>query len=76
MDTPKTVAAAIVRALREERRELLLGLPERVFAKVNALFPALVDRSLRRQLAVVRRYAAPAAAHPAVRATPPLTLNS
>jgi short-subunit dehydrogenase len=57
MDAPKTVAAAIVRALREERSELLLGAAERLFAKVNALFPALVDRSLRRQLGVIRRYA-------------------
>jgi hypothetical protein len=57
MDTPATVAAAIVGALRDERRELLLGSPERLFAKLNALFPALVDRSLRRQLGVIRRYA-------------------
>ena len=57
MDAPKTVAAAIVRVLREERSELLLGAPERLFAKINALFPALVDRSLRRQLGVIRRYA-------------------
>jgi short-subunit dehydrogenase len=70
MDTPQTVAAEIERVLVEERRERLLGTPERLFAKLNALFPALVDRSLKRQLAVVRRYAAPASAAPAaVRAT-------
>jgi short-subunit dehydrogenase len=61
MDTPQTVAAAIVRALRDGRREVLLGAPERLFAKLNALMPAVVDRSLRRQLAVVRRYASPSA---------------
>jgi short-subunit dehydrogenase len=59
MDTPQTVAAAIVRVLRDERRELLLGTPERAFAKLNALLPGLVDRSVRRQLDVVRRYASP-----------------
>jgi short-subunit dehydrogenase len=64
MDDPKTVAAAIVRALREERSELLLGAPERLFAKLNALFPALVDRSVRRQLGVIRRYASNAPAQP------------
>jgi short-subunit dehydrogenase len=32
MDTPAAVAAAIVSALRDERRELLLGAPERLFA--------------------------------------------
>jgi short-subunit dehydrogenase len=62
MDTPQQVAAAILRVLRDERRELLLGAPERLFAKLNALWPALVDRSLRRQLAVVRRHASPSAA--------------
>jgi short-subunit dehydrogenase len=59
MDTPQTVAAEIERVLLGERRERLIGAPERLFAKLNALFPALVDRALRRQLAVVRRYAAP-----------------
>jgi short-subunit dehydrogenase len=62
MDTPQQVAAAILRVLRDERREVLLGAPERLFAKLNALFPSLVDRSLRRQLAVVRKHASPAAA--------------
>jgi short-subunit dehydrogenase len=71
MDTPQTVAAAIVRALRDERREVLLGAPERLFAKLNALMPAVVDRSLRRQLAVVRRHASPAAP-PVPVALPPI----
>jgi short-subunit dehydrogenase len=75
MDSPETVAAAIERVLREERRELLLGAPERLFAKLNALFPALVDRSLRRQLGVVRRYAAPASTAPAAGAPTPLSIN-
>jgi len=70
MDSPSTVAAAIVRALREERRELLLGLPERIFAKVNALFPSLVDRSLRRQLGVVRRHASSPAVQRTAASTP------
>jgi short-subunit dehydrogenase len=61
MDAPQTVAAAIVCALRDERRELLLGAPERLFAKLNALLPSVVDRALRRQLAVVRRHASTAA---------------
>jgi short-subunit dehydrogenase len=69
MDTPQCVAAAIVSALRDERREVLLGAPERLFAKLNALLPSLVDRSLRRQLAVIRRYASTDSAQPAQPAT-------
>ena len=68
MDTPQTVAAEIERVLRQGQRERLIGAPERVFAKLNALFPALVDRFLRRQLAVVRRYAAPPTAAPFIQA--------
>jgi short-subunit dehydrogenase len=79
MDTPDTVAAAIERALRRERRETLLGAPERLFAKLNAIFPGLVDRSLRKQLAVIRRHAAApgerAAAGPTP-ITPPVSLNA
>jgi short-subunit dehydrogenase len=71
MDTPETVAAAIARVLRYERRELLLGAPERMFAKLNALLPGLVDRSVRRQLGVIRRHASPRAAQAA---TPPSSL--
>lgn len=74
MDTPRTVAAAIVSTLRDERREVLLGAAERLFAKLNALAPSLVDRSLRRQLAIVRRHASLAAGQPAP-ASRPLTIN-
>jgi short-subunit dehydrogenase len=69
MDPPEAVAAAIERAIVHERRESLLGAPERLFAKLNAVFPALVDRSLRRQLAVVRRYAMPHDAAPSAAPT-------
>lgn len=58
MDSPDDVASAIERALRSERAELYLGRAERIFAKLNALLPRLVDRSLRRQLPIVRRHAA------------------
>jgi short-subunit dehydrogenase len=71
MDTPQAVAAAIVRALHDERREVLLGPSERLFAKLNALAPSLVDRALRRQLGVVRRHASPAVGDLAP-ASPPL----
>jgi short-subunit dehydrogenase len=58
MDSPEEVAGAIERVLRTERSELLLGRAERLFVKINALLPRLVDRSMRRQLPIVRRHAA------------------
>lgn len=57
MDTPESVAIAIDRTLRRSRRETYLGLPERLFALINAVLPALVDRALARQLPVIRHFA-------------------
>jgi short-subunit dehydrogenase len=57
MDSPQVVAEAIVDALRLEKSETFLGVPERLFTKINGLLPGLVDRSMRKQLAIVRRYA-------------------
>jgi short-subunit dehydrogenase len=76
MDSPVVVAQAIETVLRDERRELLLGTPERWFAKINALLPAAVDRSLRRQLAIIRRHAAPQNDRPAPAAASTLSVNT
>lgn len=57
MDAPQAVAAAIVRAIGAGREELHLGWPERLFVRLNGLLPRLVDRALRKQLPVVKRFA-------------------
>jgi short-subunit dehydrogenase len=57
MDEPAAVAAALVESLRRPAGERLLGMPERLFARLNQIFPGLVDRALRRQLPVIRRHA-------------------
>ena len=51
------VAQALLDLLRRPVRERLLGMPERLFARVNQLLPGLVDRALRRQLSTIRRHA-------------------
>ncbi|APQ12429.1 short-chain dehydrogenase [Pseudomonas oryzihabitans] len=56
VDEPAVVAAAVLRALVEERQELYLGWPEKLFVRLNGLLPGLVDRALRRQLPVIRRF--------------------
>lgn len=48
-DEPASVAARIVDAIERDRRELYFGWSERLFVKLNAWFPALVDRGLRAQ---------------------------
>lgn len=57
MDPPQVVAQAVVRALQQDRDEAYVGFPESFFARLNALLPRLVDRALRGQNAVMRRYA-------------------
>ena len=64
MDPPELVARAACDMLEQGRREAVLGWPEKAFVRINALLPRVVDGSLRRQLAVIRRHARSAeAAH-------------
>jgi len=57
-DTPATVAAWIRERLESGLADGTLGWPERLFVKLNALLPRLVDGALRKQLPVIQRYAA------------------
>ncbi|MBZ9559378.1 MULTISPECIES: SDR family oxidoreductase [Modicisalibacter] len=57
MDNPERVAEAIVRAVDQRAADRHLGWPERLFVRLNAVVPGLVDRALRRQLATIQRFA-------------------
>ncbi|MEZ5562159.1 MAG: SDR family oxidoreductase [Gammaproteobacteria bacterium] len=57
MDTVSTVAAAACRILENEADETVVGWPEKLFTRINSVLPGLVDKSIARQLAVIRRYA-------------------
>lgn len=46
MDAPDVVARRIVVSILKQQSETIIGWRERVFAKVNALLPRLVDRAL------------------------------
>lgn len=59
MDDPADVAAQIFAAMAAgNKSEVYLGWPEKLFARINQIFPALVDGALRKQLATIRRFAA------------------
>lgn len=45
-DEPEKVAKRIFRAVEADETNVTIGFPERFFAKVNALFPGLVDGGL------------------------------
>jgi short-subunit dehydrogenase len=57
-DDPEAVAAAIVEMIRgSHRANRFLGWPEKLFVRVNALLPRIVDGALRKQLPLIRRFA-------------------
>lgn len=56
MDDPGDVAKAVLDAVQAERSELYLGWPEKLFVRLNGMLPGLVDRALRKQLPLIRRY--------------------
>lgn len=57
VDAPEPVAEALVRAIENGTRRRQLGWPEALFARLNGLLPAMVDRSLVKQLALIRHHA-------------------
>ncbi|NNM82036.1 MAG: SDR family oxidoreductase [Burkholderiales bacterium] len=58
MDEPEVVAAAIVSAIEQDKSEQYIGFPESLFVRINAILPALVDGSIRKQTPAIREYAA------------------
>ena len=51
--------AALCAVLGQGNSFSVVGWPEKLFARVNAVLPRLVDGALRKQLPIIRRYAAP-----------------
>lgn len=57
VDDPSVVADAVCRMLEAPRPFAVLGWPEKLFARVNAVMPRLVDGALIKQLPAIRRHA-------------------
>jgi len=57
MDEPAVVARELLALLARPARERLIGMPERLFARLNQLVPRLIDRALWRKLPISRRHA-------------------
>ena len=57
VDDPDRVAAELLALLHSARGVRFVGWPERFFIKLNGLFPSLVEKSLVKQLPVIRRHA-------------------
>lgn len=53
-DSPELVAQLIVRAIERDAADAYFGWPEKLFVRINALLPRLVDNSLRAQTRQMR----------------------
>jgi short-subunit dehydrogenase len=56
MDSPRSVAAQIIMAMKKDQRRRYLGWPEKLFVQLNGILPRLVDKAMFQQLPVIRRY--------------------
>ena len=63
------MARAACAMLEKGTLEAVVGWPEKLFVRLNALLPRLVDSSLRKQLPVIRRHARPGVPAPATGTT-------
>ena len=50
MDNAHWVATRIVRAIEQDRKEVYLGFPESLFARINGLLPQLIDKFIDKQV--------------------------
>ncbi|MBZ6071132.1 SDR family oxidoreductase [Aeromonas schubertii] len=56
-DTPQEVARLAIESLEQERLRTWVGWPEKLFVRLNALLPGLVDKALAKQHATISRFA-------------------
>jgi len=57
MDSPEVVAQALLSVLKSNGKDRFIGWPEQLFVRLNGLMPGIIDRALRGQLPIIRRYA-------------------
>lgn len=58
MDQPARVAECLCRMLQRGQAESVIGWPEKLFARLNAVLPRLVDHALAGQVPAIREYTA------------------
>ncbi|MBM4196559.1 MAG: SDR family oxidoreductase [Gammaproteobacteria bacterium] len=57
MDPPETVARAARAMLERNKPRCVIGWPEKLFARINAILPGIVDNAIGRQLSTIRHHA-------------------
>ena len=57
MDDPSVVSSAVLTMLNKGQDTSYLGWPEKLFVKVNGIFPKIVDKALGSKLSIIREFA-------------------
>ncbi len=55
-DEPEVVASQVIKVLHKETGASWIGWPEKLFVRINQLFPALVSHSINKQQTTIHRY--------------------
>lgn len=55
-DDPALVAGQVLKAIIKRRPVTYIGWPEKLFARINQIFPGIVDGALRKQLPVIQKF--------------------
>ena len=56
MDKPQQVAQSLIKFLENTDHRAYLGWPEKLFVRLNGIFPTLVDKAISKKLSVIKRY--------------------
>jgi len=59
LDSPESVANALIRQLEKGHARQFVGFPEKLFVKINGAFPHLVDKALFKKLPIIKRFLRP-----------------
>jgi len=59
-DSPELVAKELLMLIEQNNNERFIGWPEKFFVCLNALFPAIVGKSIVKQLPIIKRFASEA----------------
>lgn len=59
VDMPSVVAQHFIELLEGNKSRAFIGFPERLFVKINGVFPSLVDKALLKKLPIIKRFIAP-----------------
>lgn len=56
LDEPDWVAGKIIKAIRKDKKDTYLGFPEKMFVRINSIFPRRVDSGVRKQIKQLKHF--------------------